>query len=98
MIGMGETYVDGHGLEGLGRVKNTSPTLPTYTPARTVEEIEEEVRIENILRKAELMVGDKIIGITKKEMEDLFHYKYKDPISVWISWKRPIETDEETFY
>jgi len=91
MIGMGETYADGHGLE---RVKNTSPTLPTYTPARTVEDVEEDDRILEIAKKVGLTEGETMTeGIPKKVMIELS--SYYDPISVWISRKKK---NQETFY
>jgi hypothetical protein len=57
MIHMEETYADGHDTEVLERGKNTSNAKSiTYTPARTVEEIEREEAEEKMAINAGIII------------------------------------------
>jgi hypothetical protein len=97
MMNMKKTYADECSPESLDRGKNTYGSKPLIT--RTVEEIEEEAKIEAIATNVGLMGPYGIIGISVRDMKELS--KYKDPISVWMSryaWMLRKEDDEETFY
>ncbi len=97
MMNMEKTYADECSPESLDRGKNTYGSTSTWEPTRSIEEIEEEAKIEAIAKKVGLTEGETMTeGIPEKVMIELS--SYYDPISVWISRKRLTERDEETFY